>query len=428
MNGHLDILSEVNFVRFGTTLSAENKAELLWELVIFQRALRRTGRPIISEQAIRAWFPDNGPLGQPKRATSMEFISSYLNSLKDKKAIPEGERSSRFHALALSLSLSGESLGRDASDFVTRDAGDQLAALRVLRPDPLAVLALQVLAAVSNRNKRSELDDFFRGGDVSDPTDQSYFLMYRYSTTGGNVLKTFLVVKKPRTDLSTFSFSHFIWPSTSNKIQIFRECEGFILKLDRAYYLFGYNYEVKENKRFYLREYLKKRTASKLNPNGIGTIAVEYESIDESLGLWGGTTMTLAASNQPIIARVVLMHLGTRSALGVGLNDTIVQPSELEAGKFASVVDAVGGDLKTVVSNIRNLGAKRFAERLETTLNTPNWEIALANDIDLRIRNVPAWDMAPTNPQNHRRNGRKASTLQQEAGRGAIETIGKHRP
>ncbi|KRQ16336.1 hypothetical protein [Bradyrhizobium manausense] len=108
--------------------------------------------------------------------------------------------------------------------------------------------------------------------------------MYRYSTTRGNILKSFIVIQKPRGQGHTDTFNHFVWPREEAKIKSFRECEGFVLKFDKAFYFIGYNYEVKEIKRLYLGEYLKKRSSSKLNPNGLGLITTEYDSRIEKRG------------------------------------------------------------------------------------------------------------------------------------------------
>ncbi|WP_157083385.1 hypothetical protein [Bradyrhizobium manausense] len=92
----------------------------------------------------------------------------FLTWLDAKKLIPQGERYSRFRTLDLSLRMFGSPVTKDASNFILGDAGDQLASLNLAQPDPVFVLASQILTAVSVRNKRPEEGDFFRGSDPSE--------------------------------------------------------------------------------------------------------------------------------------------------------------------------------------------------------------------------------------------------------------------
>jgi hypothetical protein len=423
VNAYSDLISELIFIRFGAELTPSTCDELARDLITFQRALKKTTAETVTEQAIRSWLPKKGKHSDPKRASAMRFLSQYLAWIDEKKQVPDA-RQSRLQTLDLSLRLYESPVAKNDTNFVAHDAGDQLASLKMRRADPLMVLATQVLIAVSTRNKRSEFDDFFRGADASASNDASYFLMYRYSTTHGNVMKTFLVMQKSNTAVrDSYVFNHFVWPGPGSRNQSFRECEGLLLKLDKAYYLLGYNFQPKVNKRTYLSEYLKKRIAAKLNPNGIGIIAVEYEVIDADYGLIDGITLTLGAHKQPLTSRVTLLHLGTKTSLAVNLNDTVVQPTELEAGT-SSLAQVIGQDLLDTVARIKGLDAVRFSDRLEGSFRDKRWGVGLAEEILSRISNTPAWETSDQNPATKTKHRAKYPV----SASGAIEVIGKMRP
>lgn len=233
-------------------------------------------------------------------------------------------------------------------------------------------------------------------------------------------LKSFLVVQKPVKDLrKIFVFNHFVWGgvNASYTSHIFRECEGFIIKMAKAFYFIGYNYTVPADKRQEPEFYKRQRATAKWTPNGIGIIALEYDDVHASPGLFGGLTMTLAAMAQPVTSRIAMLHLGTKQSLGRIISDDIVVPGEMEPELLAE-------DLKITVGKLRQAGCRRFGLVLEGASSSAEWETKdsaiLADRIKQMIDNTPAWEFS-----QYERSGRKK---RRHSARGAIETFGESRP
>jgi len=193
---------------------------------------------------------------------------------------------------------------------------------------------------------------------------------------------------------------------------IFRECEGFILKLARSFYFLGYNYTVPVDKRQEPDLYRKERMTAKCSPNGMGALSFEYDDVLRSPGLFPGVTMTVGALAQPVIARVAMLHIGTRHLLGRELSDRDVAPSELPVADLAR-------DLTETVSALKELGCSNFGMSIQQSLgaqrNSESRLSRVSESILEMIDNRPAW----------RRDERGRLG---QAARGAIETFGSGRP
>ena len=165
--------------------------------------------------------------------------------------------------------------------------------------------ALQMLSAKSNDQRVSRLFGLeSRGlsefqarhqGDAADQadTEKSYYAMYRYSTIRSEIVKTFLVVSSPKpTHCRHFTFSHFYQGLYSET----RETRGLALLYHRSIYLLGGSTNP-ENGRF-------------TNLKGIKLVAIPDDVHNPSHRCIAGIFLSNAGAWQPIVGRVVMVHLG----------------------------------------------------------------------------------------------------------------------
>jgi hypothetical protein len=74
--------------------------------------------------------------------------------------------------------------------------------------------------------------------------------------------------------------------------------------------------------------------------------------------------MTLAASHQPVLGRVALLHLGTKSGLEKEISDSDVQPTELFTRDLAE-------DTTDTIARLKQLKCKKFGMHLQKCLEAP---------------------------------------------------------
>jgi hypothetical protein len=374
-------------------------------LVHYQGILARGGKKTVTRQAIRLW--EGGAV--PRRLNANDFLHSFLLQFRASKGTDwDKQRTEEFERLDVFLRNTREPL----EDLPSSRSNVPLPAL-----DPHIALTMQGLIRFSNRSEQSEANAFFRGSRSNDEQDQSYYLVYRYSTNNGSVMKSFLVIQKPLREVRRIHvFNHFVWSGQeiSYMSHIFRECEGFVLKLAKSFYFLGYDYTVPVDKRREPELYRRERVSSKWLPNGISVLSFEYDDILRYPGLFPGLTMTVAGMAQPVIARVAMLHVGTRQLLGRAISDYQVAPSEL-------AFKDVPADLQSTIKNLQDLGCRRFGitldEHIHQTENDEELGRALASQILLMIDNFPAWE--------NKKPAKKRGSL---AARGAIETFGQARP
>ena len=209
-----------------------------------------------------------------------------------------------------------------------------------------------------------------------------------------------------------FSYRHVVGGGDDPKIGsefVFRECDGFIFKLEKAYYFLGYNYTIKANKKTDPEEYLRKRDLARTIPTGMGLVAFEYDDVATSTSrVTPGLTMTVAAYHQPIISRTALLHLGTKRsfALESRVVEELVEPREMLFDQFSD-------DLKSMIGRLRKAGCQHFAEYLGGLINDPAWDTtgyqALSSEIIGLLNNLPS-------PER--------MSLMLSGGHGAIERMG----
>jgi hypothetical protein len=398
------LLKQIYFVRFGESPKENTKLRFFNDLQVYQQVQKRAGGDPVSVPAIRSWTNRRTP-SVPKRAGAMRFLRGYLLWIDSKGLVAAGEKPrATLNALML---------------FLNRYEAETSSAL-----SPIVARAFQTLLVGSDRNPRPVDKDLFHDGSSKEPRDHSYFLLYRHSTNRGAVLKSFLVCQKPERELvDSYGFNHFIWGGRSSEFQshVFRECEGLVIKLEKSYYFLGYNFSVPVDKRRDPDEYARQRHIWKKNPNGMGLISVEFDEIDHRPGLFGGLTMTIAAARQPIVARVVFLHLGTKGRTKIPITDFLVEPTELYPHKVAD-------DLRQTIDRINTAGCERFGSHLDPLVRGSNWKrrgaFKLAREIVTMIDNVPQWEKK----QRERDPANKIRTRVGElTARGAIETFGQLR-
>ena len=414
---NMEIIHKIYQARYGQPFDAadaEQMSAFLREMLDYRNVLRRVGRATVAAAAVRSWLVPRGKDARksvPKREPAINFLHGYVLWVDHGGRIPadrKAECASLEFALRTHLNPSlpaGTFLG-DAPRLSTSKRVAEAPLGATIRN-----MVATIVAASEKNNLRSERDDFFRGGGDEHRDDRIYYVMYRFSTNNGDVLKSFLKIKPPQDlDSKQYQFNHFVQGgrgAMDGAYEIFRECEGVIIKFATAYYFIGYNFVIPVNKRSHPNQYKLRRKKQRHSPNGMGLLASEYDGFNYNPGLLSAVTMTLAASQQPIVARAVLLHIGTKSSLGCEITDDHVQPAELP-------MEEVAQDIRDIVERLRGLGAKSFSEVLQAAVYRRDWDgdghKRLAATILRSIDNTPAWEKG---------SGGKPKIV----ARGAIETV-----
>ena len=266
--------------------------------------------------------------------------------------------------------------------------------------------------------EETEVWERFTGGRHKGKQPKAmYFLTYRYSTTGGNILKGFLVVKQhPGASFGRFRFSHFIWGGPEN-VHVFRETHGLMLACDKTYYFLGFGISISGDKHDPAfrrsREYRELRAEPNIQTFELATI--EYDEFDLKEVVLSGLTMASAARHQPVVARLALLYLGTDRELSYELMDHEVVPTELP---FESLQD----DLLATLRRITELGVTGFDHRLGFKKSGKHFDAAViakyARRIEAIIDNTAHWETSGENDDANR----------DAKNRGALESQGDGRP
>lgn len=425
-----NLLNQVYFVRYGSEElpSSDSDRKIFFdELVSYRKTLVARGLETVSVAALRNWLLGT-KRATPKRALAMSFLYGYLHWVETAKRVTfsldnaaERERKLEQEYLLAFLN-SFKSTGDEVADKQVLTEIAKQGLVEELRLDiPFVARVKRILLSAAHNKKRSDAHDLFEGGNRSSQAETSYYLAYRYSTNCGNVMKLFITIERPDANFRSFcSFYLFSRGLLRNNERggkrIFRECEGIVLPFERAFYLVGYNYNVRVRTNVSQVGYQEFRQRARQHPDGLGVIAVEYEDIDRSNGLIGGLIMTMAGENQPIVARLALLHLGTKSSLGMNVWDHQVLPWEGPS-------EEAGRDLQMTLDRVRGLGCKDFGPAVTAAL-TGDAEAAgenLLRSVLNIIDNTPAWETASHNPS-------AAHRSDDFFARGALETYGMDRP
>lgn len=256
--------------------------------------------------------------------------------------------------------------------------------------------------------------DFLRNPTPWPRADETYYVLYRYSTNLGAIVKTFLVVQSPlQGGTRNWSFQHFIKGGREFSPEVFRIGEGVVLAFRPSYFLLGFTFSVDATmeRTFGPTE----RANFRRDVRGIELIAVEEADIKANKGLFAGIVHTQAALGQPVAARVACLYLGSRSTLGKPISHLNVRPDEIADGMLES-------DLAATSANIQSEGVTMNGSPLAIAEHGKAAAVqALAAKIRTMIDNTPAWERSSKNP--NRSNA--------ASGRGALETyakVGRPRP
>lgn len=279
---------------------------------------------------------------------------------------------------------------------------------------------MQTILNVSDQSPHTEADAFFRGADHDAADDASYYLCYRHSTNHGAVVKSFVVMRRPVRDVrTTFIFNEFVGGGEGGRFidHLYRESEGVVFRMERAFYLLGSNFNVPVDKRIDPDFYAAQRRRARWKPNALTMHVFEYDDVRLGPGLFGGVTLNVADLCQPLVSRVAMLHLGVRSLLGRTLTDDLLRPGEMRAEEMAV-------DLHRIVTAMREEGCRRFGHQVEKALVAPSAMAAsLKRSCDQVLRmidNTPAWEVKLASEGQGRR--------RVPVSRGALETFGAGRP
>jgi hypothetical protein len=392
-----NLIDQLASIRFGNA-SSQTKKRLERDLKRF----RRVTNAEISETAIENWFRPQG--ADPLRARSIGFLHDYFTHNVKKGSLSAKNQQELY-------GLIEEFLRPPA---YSKSPSTQTASSPVERHDSFVTAMINMILEKGNRGDERELDDFFYCSPSASrqAEDQSYYAMYRHSTTGG-ILNTFLVLKKPLLDMTTFySFVMFVRGGPEFHPDVVRESQGLILKYDSCYQLFGYTYRLPNDDARGRGASFEQRLFAKTQPRALEIIALEYADINLDRGLFSGAVMTIGAQNQPVLARGAFLHLGTSQSMKRIISDKTIEPTEMR-------VDELSEDLRKMVARLQGEGTERFPGKLGREVLRPDWmdvgAKTLAEEILTMTDNAPAWETSPANKDR----------VDAPHGRGAIETFSK---
>ena len=176
--------------------------------------------------------------------------------------------------------------------------------------------------------------------------DKSYYALYRYSTEARDIVKTFLVITPPGVGhFDLFRFTHIY--KTRAGLRIAR---GAVVGFEESAYLFGTGAK-------------KLRGGMTEAPQGMKVIALSLADLRHDYRMVPGVFLSNALKWQPIIGRVVLVHIGFSSEVGE-LTDTQVRPRVIKAD------ESLEADIRSTIIRKKGSNAdknpKAIAEYIRT--------------------------------------------------------------
>ena len=394
------VIDNLAFIRFGS-ISEESRRRLKRTLKRF----RQTARTRISETAIENWFREPGPDHQrshPIRGSSLAFLHEFLTRQIERQRLAAEEQRELYGMVEQFLRPAQLSSAPRSPENVRTS-------------DILLSIIVDTILDKGRRAERQEIDDFFYCSPVDGAqteSDHSFYVLYRYSTTGG-IVKMFFVCRRPQRNFTSFySFRCFLRGGSEFQPDVVRESQGVILKFETCYQFVGFTYRVPGDHVTGAHHGAEGQIRGLLRPRLIEILAAEYGDIDLERGLFPAEMLTMGASNQPLITRVALLHLGTVHSLGRNISHEDVGPTEMR-------IEHLGDDLRMLVSRLNELGCEKFPSKLGREVARHDWSTEgsdrLTKEIIAMLDNTPAWETSIGNPN-----------LPKELhGRGAIETFSR---
>ena len=161
--------------------------------------------------------------------------------------------------------------------------------------------------------------------------DRSFYAIYRYATTAGRIIKTFLVVNSPgkaEGGPDLFNFVH-MYRAQKNYGNGTRLSRGVVTVLSDSVYFVGVG--------------VRQRGPLFDRPDGLKVISAPAKEWDYDPTKIAAVYLSSNSKNGTIVGRAAFVHLGFESVIGNLTDEQIVpQPIEDEAGLLA--------DLKTITS------------------------------------------------------------------------------
>ena len=268
------------------------------------------------------------------------FCTAMLSNnddLRDRPVIREALAASDFpseiSALISGKSLPGMPLGKEPSKVtgftdIVRTAVEATSTMLQIRPQD------QVMIARAMFNQTEDVD-------FNSWKDRSFYAIYRYATTAGRIIKTFLVVNSPGRadggpDLFNFVHMYRAQKSYGNGTRLAR---GVVTVLSNSIYFFGAG--------------VRQRGLVFDRPDGLKIISAPTSEWDYDPTKIAAVYLSSNSKNGTIVGRAAFVHIGFESVIGNLTDEQIVpQPIEDEAGLIA--------DLKAITSiqGGANAGAK----------------------------------------------------------------------
>jgi hypothetical protein len=368
-------LGRIAKLRYGSSSEA-SLAELRNELVRFAE---RDKYPI-SRAAVYNWFMRGA---RPKREKARTLIKRYLSWLSESGQI---SRSSVIADVELREFLGPGLLGPD-----------------VPFPGQAKAQVMSDLEAMVGGNappqRRVENDFFYCSRSSNLDQDESYYAMYRHSSLQDDIIKSLLVLRYD--SQAGLSFLRSSVASPDRFLSDIRQTRGSVFDLGGTYQFFGQIMRVTEMPDRHAQFSLDVPTS---RPLGIETIAFQQSAIAMNPGLFSGITMTIGHTNQPIAARVAMVHLGTRDWLGGRLDEFGIEPSYIRSKELVDDLFRMTEALGKHSSVVSGPALYRIVKKSERGGVRPR----LGNQVLAMLNNIPSFDLARETADDESNSGRKA--------------------
>lgn len=201
---------------------------------------------------------------------------------------------------------------------IVRDAAEATSTMLQIRPQDQKAVAKAMF-------NQSEDVDF------SSWKDRSFYAIYRYATTAGRIIKTFLVVNSPgraEGGPDLFNFIH-MYRAQKNNGNGTRLARGVVTVLSNSLYFVGAG--------------VRQRGLSFDRPDGLKIISAPVDEWDDDRTKIAAVYLSSNSKNGTIVGRAAFVHIGFESVIGNLTDEQIIpQPIEDEAGLLA--------DLKSITS------------------------------------------------------------------------------
>ena len=265
--------------------------------------------------------------------------------------------------------------GRDVSEFIepisnyvtTRDPSTlaqspDYGRLGGAATERMAAKSLRALFSAQSEDQRNIARWLFArldGREVMSFEERSYYVLYRYSTQSPEIVKTLLVIDSPAlSGLDAFSFTHIYQARPDIAKRITR---GTLICFPQAMYFVGMSANVLWG--------LDPLGRPKMDhPQGLKVFVIPTTEAQTKHDLLAGVYMSNSLRWDPIVGRIILVHIGFRTEVG-SLSDAVpeLRPTVLADAR------ALERDLLTLTSipkcSITREGVPDLARRANIRIN-----------------------------------------------------------